>query len=77
MPFILTTKSGTVHSGLIAERKEEVVVLKDNQGQLIRVAEKDVDELLSQSISIMPEGTLRDLTPQEAADLLSYLRSLR
>lgn len=77
VPFILTTKSGTVHSGLIAERKEEVVVLKDNQGQLIRVAEKDVDELLSQSISIMPEGTLRDLTPQEAADLLSYLRSLR
>jgi putative heme-binding domain-containing protein len=77
VPFLLVMKSGAVHSGLIVERKDEVVVLKDSQGQLIRVPEKDVEELASQNVSIMPEGALRDLSPQEAADLLAFLCSLR
>ena len=56
VPFVLTTKMGTVHSGLLVERNGEEVVLKDSQGRMIRVAEKDVEEIASQNKSLMPDG---------------------
>ena len=36
-----------------------------------------IDEFEPLATALMPEPILRDLTPQQAADLLAYLESLR
>jgi putative heme-binding domain-containing protein len=75
--YRLDTRSGHVHSGLLVERNEREVVLRDAQNKPIRVAVGDIEELTPQKQSLMPDLLLRGLTAQQAADLLEYLASLR
>jgi putative heme-binding domain-containing protein len=72
--YLLRTQSGATHTGLLV-KKDGVVVLKDAQNKLVTVPADDVESLTPSRQSLMPEGLLRDFTPQEAADLLAYLAS--
>jgi putative heme-binding domain-containing protein len=74
---VVETKDGRVMTGLIVEKGAREVVVKDAQGKTIRVANDDVQQLVPQSRSLMPELLLRDLTAQEVADLLEFMASLR
>jgi hypothetical protein len=56
---------------------EEAVWLKTAQNELISVAMDDIQLMTPQQNSLMPELLLRDMTPQQVADLLAYLASLR
>jgi uncharacterized repeat protein (TIGR03806 family) len=71
--YHLATNAGRVHSGLLVERNEREIALRDAQNQEIRVAVSDVEVLDAQKQSLMPDLLLRSLTAQQAADLLEYL----
>jgi len=77
VPQVVETVDGLVHTGLLVERSETEIVLKSVQNKEIRIAMSDVESMTSQQKSIMPELLLRDMTPQQAADLLAYLNSLK
>ena len=77
IPYVLETKAGLVHSGLLVEQNDREVVLRNAQNKEVRVPTAEVESLVSQQKSLMPELLLRDMAPQEAADLLTYLSSLR
>ncbi len=74
---LLETKDGRIVTGLIVEKGERDVALKDAQGKTIRVPHTEVEKLVPQSRSLMPELLLRDLTAQQVADLLEFMASLR
>ncbi len=59
------------------EKTSDEVVLKDAQGKTIQVPSAEIERLVPQSRSLMPELLLRDLTAQQVADLLEFLASLR
>lgn len=78
--YVLVTKAGKVLTGILVEKSDKQIilnVLKEGRGEQIRVPVKDVDELLPQKKSLMPDRLLRDLTPQQAADLLEFLATLK
>ncbi len=75
--YLVETKDGRVLNGLVAERNGQAVVLKDNQGKTLRVPAGDVERLVPQSRSLMPDLLLRDLTAQQVADLLEYLATMK
>jgi putative heme-binding domain-containing protein len=75
--YVVETKTGHVVSGLLAGRTDTEVVLKDAQGRSTRLAADEVERMAPQSRSMMPEHLLRDLTAQQAADLLEFLGTLR
>ena len=77
IPCVVETTSGLVHVGLISERNNREVVLKSAQNIEIKIPAEEIESLVSQQKSLMPELLLRDLTPQQAADLLAFLCSLR
>jgi putative heme-binding domain-containing protein len=74
--YAVVTRTGEVLVGLVAERSERGIVLKDARGELRRVDAADVQAIERRAESLMPGSLLRDLTPEEAADLLAYLASL-
>ena len=76
VPYLLETAEGKVLSGLLESQSNEEVVLRDAQNKSHRVPAEDVELLVRQQKSIMPELLLRDLTRNEVADLLAYLMSL-
>ncbi len=77
IPHLLETKSGQVHAGFLVERSGDGVVLKDVKSQLIRVPTSEVEALVPQQKSLMPELILSEVTAQDAADLLAFLTTLK
>ena len=74
---VVATKSGKVIAGLLIEENAAAIVIREANGQSTRVSLADIEDRRREPKSLMPEGLLRDLTPQQAADLLAYLHSLK
>ncbi len=74
--YLVETKRGRVHTGLLVKKTDDEIVLKDATNKEIRVARADVELMEQQKQSLMPELLLRDMTAQEVADLLAFLKSL-
>ncbi len=77
VPQLVETTEGLIHTGLLVEKTTDHVVLKDAKNETIRVPAGKVSRLVPQAKSLMPELMLRDLTAEQAADLLEYLVSLK
>lgn len=77
VPWLVETVKGRVYSGLLESQSDEAVVLKDAKGKLHTFPSSEIEELVRQQKSIMPELLLKDMTAQEVADLLAFLASLK
>ena len=75
--IVVAAKGGAIWIGVVEARTADKLSLRDAKGKLLEIPLSDVETLTPQSKSLMPDGLLRDLTAQEAADLLEYLSSLR
>jgi putative heme-binding domain-containing protein len=75
--YLLETSDGQVHTGLLVEKTERETVLRTTQNKLIRVPAEEVELLTAQQKSLMPELLLRDMTPQQVADVLAFLGESR
>ena len=64
-------------SGLIVAKDDKSLTIRDPQGKDTRVPLDKVAAQLPSKKSLMPDQLLRDLTAEQAADLLTYLESLR
>ncbi|HET6879731.1 MAG TPA: PQQ-dependent sugar dehydrogenase, partial [Pirellulales bacterium] len=73
--YSVATGDGRLLSGLLVEQNDRQIVLKTVEKQTVTLARDDVEEIVRSEKSLMPEGILSDLTEQEAADLLEYVRS--
>ena len=73
--MLVVTTDGRTASGLLIDQDEQVVVLRESDGQAVTIARSQVDELVPQQKSLMPERLLNNLTDQQVRDLFSYLRS--
>ena len=75
--YLVETTDGTVHTGLLAAKTEREVVLKEATGKEVRIPARKVASLVAQKKSLMPDLLLRDLTAEQAADLLEFLAALK
>jgi putative heme-binding domain-containing protein len=72
--YVVTTKSGQVLTGLIAEQDAAALTLLTAENKRVKIARQEIDELVESDVSLMPEKLLETLTPQELRDLFSYLQ---
>ncbi|HKI36020.1 MAG TPA: PQQ-dependent sugar dehydrogenase [Gemmataceae bacterium] len=75
--YLLETTDGKVHTGLLGSKTDTEVVLKVVGDKEVRVPSAKVERLAPQPKSLMPELLLRDLTAEQAADLLEFLSGLK
>jgi putative heme-binding domain-containing protein len=75
--YLLETTDGKFYTGLLASKTDKEVVLKVVGDKEVSVPAAKVERLAPQPKSLMPELLLRDLTAEQAADLLEYLSGLR
>jgi hypothetical protein len=60
---------------LLIKRDEKQVVLRDAENKETALAADNIDTIQPSRLSLMPDGAIGGLRPQEAADLLEYLVS--
>lgn len=74
---LVETTEGRVYSGLIASRNDQQIQLLQTDGKSVTIPRKNVEVMVPQDKSMMPELLLRDMTQQQVADLIAYLSSLK
>jgi putative membrane-bound dehydrogenase-like protein len=76
-PVIVETKDGEQHSGILKREAADSVQLVEGAGVEQRFARSDITSMRPGTVSVMPEGLDQQLTKQELADLVAFLRSLK
>ncbi len=54
-------------------RTETAVTLRTVRNEDVVIPKMDLEELIQQTVSLMPDRLLNDLTDQQIADLLAFL----
>jgi putative heme-binding domain-containing protein len=74
--FRVVTRDGRVIQGLLVSRDADAIVIRQPDVADIRIAIGDVADADFMGISIMPEGLLEAMQPDEVSDLFAHLKSL-
>jgi putative heme-binding domain-containing protein len=77
LTYVVETNGGRIYSGLLVEKTAQAVVLKDEKNETVRVPADEVELLVAQQKSLMPDLMLRDMTARQVADLVAFLQSLK
>jgi len=74
-PVVVTTKDGKAINGLIRKDSGDEITLATGVNQEVRIARKDIEDIQPSRVSIMPAGLDQQLSPQELADLVAFLKA--
>tara|TARA_R110002072_G_scaffold303108_2_gene493877 strand:+ start:47269 stop:50901 length:3633 start_codon:yes stop_codon:yes gene_type:complete len=73
--YIIITTDGRVVNGFLADKDNQVVVLRGVDGQNLIFRRDEIEDMRAIKRSVMPEGTVAKLTDQQIRDLFAYLRA--
>ena len=76
-PVVIKVRSGDVRSGVLRNNELPDEVVLGNEREDIRIPRRDIVEMQPGSVSLMPPGLADQLTRQELADLLEFLKATR
>ena len=73
----IVTDAGKVYSGIVKTDGQDVVELVDVEGRVTSIPTDTIDQRSPSSLSLMPSGLKDGLTPENFADVIAYLESLK
>jgi putative heme-binding domain-containing protein len=74
---VVRTRAGQTYAGPVKAETAEELTLQESDGTLRHVRKDEVQARKDTGLSPMPEGLHAGLSPQQFADLVSYLESLK
>ncbi|REJ71132.1 MAG: hypothetical protein DWQ29_24170 [Planctomycetota bacterium] len=72
---VVLTAGGLTVQGIIADRTDDKLVLRDADGKLVTIPADDIDDEI-EGKSLMPKGLVKFMTQSEIVDLLAFLSQL-
>jgi putative heme-binding domain-containing protein len=75
--YLVETNDGKVMTGLLESKSDREIVLNMIGDKQLRLPANTVSSIVPQPKSIMPELLLRDVTLEQAVDLLDFLAGLK
>jgi len=76
-PVLIRTGDGQIHSGNIKRDAPDEIVLTLAADKEIRLPRGEVEEMLPGKVSVMPAGLDKQLSLQELADLVEFLKNCK
>ena len=75
--YTAVTEDGRVFTGIIVEETPQAITLRQQENKTVTLLRSELEQLVSNGVSLMPEGLERQMTLQEMADLISFLKNWR
>lgn len=75
--FTVLTTDGQTATGIIETETENSLTLKQTEGKRLTILRSDIEELKSDGVSLMPVGLEKNITKQQMADLISFIKNWR
>jgi putative heme-binding domain-containing protein len=76
-PVVVTTSSGEVRGGVLRSELADEIILVTAAGDETRILRKDLADVQPGTVSLMPPGLADQLSRQELADLVAFLKATR
>ena len=75
--YTLITKQGKPYTGLIKSETAVSITMRLPEGKEETILRSDVDELKTNGLSLMPVGFEKNISIEQMADLISFLKNWR
>jgi putative heme-binding domain-containing protein len=72
--YQVITTNGKVYNGTLAEETATSITLRREKGEQDVILRKDIDTMVALRKSLMPDGLEKEISPQDMANLIGYLR---
>lgn len=72
--YTVVANDGKIFEGVLAAETATSIILRKEQGVETTLLRTDIDEIAASAASMMPEGLEKEVTPQDLADLIAFLR---
>jgi putative heme-binding domain-containing protein len=76
-PILIKTGDGQIYSGNMKKDAPDEVILTLAADKEIRIPRGEVEEMLPGKVSVMPAGLDKQLSLQELADLVEFLKNCK
>jgi putative heme-binding domain-containing protein len=76
-PVVVVLMDGRVTNGLIRDETSHEITLVTGPNQESRIQRADIEEIRPSTVSVMPAGLDKQLTVQELADLVAFLKNAK
>ena len=76
-PVVVRTSDGQIHSGVVRVDSPQELVLAIAADKLARIPKAEIEDVSPGKVSIMPAGLDKQLSTQDLADLLAYLKAAK
>ncbi len=76
-PMLVLTRDGRSMNGVVRGDTSDEIVLATGPSTLTKIARRDIEEVRPGTVSVMPGGLDQQLSRQEFADLIAFLKSRR
>ena len=76
-PVTVTMHSGVVHSGVRRDESGAEVTIFKSATEKVRLKTSEIEEIRPSSVSVMPSGLTQQLSTQEIADLIAFLKTAK
>ncbi|MCH7990147.1 MAG: c-type cytochrome [Planctomycetes bacterium] len=75
--YTVVTLQGKVITGIISAETATSVTLRQQENKTVTLLREDIEEIRSNGVSLMPVGLEKNITVQQMADLISYIKNWR
>ena len=73
----MLTTDGKIYNGIIVTETSSSMTLRRAEGKEDVVLRSAIESLTATGTSLMPEGLEKDLSPQDLADVIAFVKSIK
>ncbi|MCH7990210.1 MAG: c-type cytochrome [Planctomycetes bacterium] len=75
--YVIVLENGTTVNGVITSRTDDAVTIKDAEAIARTFKTAEIDEIVKQTISLMPADLQKVMTAEELVDVVEYMTTLK
>jgi putative heme-binding domain-containing protein len=72
--YLVVARNGKTYTGTLSAETATSITLQREKGEQDVILRRDIEEMTASSKSLMPEGIEKEISPQDMANLIGYLR---
>lgn len=77
LEYVAVSEDGRTLTGILETETGAGITLLGNEGKRVSLLRNQIDILQSTGKSLMPDGLEKDLTPQDLADVIKFVQTMR
>jgi putative membrane-bound dehydrogenase-like protein len=75
--YTIVDKDGKLFTGIISAESATSVTMRQAENKTLNILRSNIDQISSNGISLMPVGVERNVSEQDMADLISFIKNWR